>query len=1022
MGIRYLALITLALPLVCISAAAPFVVTMPATAVGTNQATLNGFVDPQGTPTTVWFEFGLTTAYGTATPEQNADFVPQNFSHVLSGLSNGVTYHYRAVALSQGIFFGADQTFTPGPAFANVAWYRLGENDPGAANGAPVTGTTADIIGTNHLKQYGGPIYTGAVSADLSNRIGSLLGVQFNGTSQYVSNAVASTATNNFGIEAWVKPNNVNAGVRVIAGNGNTAANGWAIFQNGAAYLASLGGVVTIGDGAALAVAGTWAHVALVRDNGTSTLYVNGVAAGTTTSAPISPAGGFTLATRAQQPTSEFFNGAIDEVRVFRFQPGQFNTNQLLFHVQRVVTLAATDVAGTNATLNGSANPLGLPTRVWFEWGPSTSFGNVTSARTLGGGFGNTNLSEALAGLSGGAPYYFRAVASNAAGIVRGTTQSFILPNFIRTAIDLPGIVYGSVAWGDYDNDGRLDLLMTGMTNWQTGGRSGWIWRNTGAGFSNINAALPGLSGGSLAWGDHDNDNLLDFGVCGFDHFQLSSGVWRNTGAGFSNIYNRLPRVQLGSLTWGDYDNDGKLDLLFYGTTNATSILEIWRNTGNEFTNIHAGFPEMDWGSGAWGDYDNDGWLDILLTGLYAGVQPITQIWRNTRNGFTNINAALTGVWFGSAGWTDYDNDGRSDILLCGASAQSNGFPTAFVTEVWRNTGSGFSNINAGLPGIVLGSGSWGDYDNDGRLDVLLNGATNFVSVASNNLSVSQVWRNSGAGFSNINVGLPGVTYGAGTWADYDNDGRLDFVLYGTTNGIPQGGYITLVCKNITAVTNTPPAAPTGLAAAAVGDIVTLSWNATTDNQTSANGLRYNLRIGTTPGGSDVLAPMSAANGWRRLPQMGEKRLRAPFKYVMGTPYYWSVQAVDTAFGGSAFAPEQSFKPQQWDAPVLLTSPNVPRVPVGDYNGNGVIDQNELNNVLSNFWPSSPWLQMTNLADLGGSNVTFTLSNSTAGAFSVEYSTNLIDWSFLGPAIPRYLFTDTNAPAEPRRYYRLRWP
>ncbi len=46
----------------------------------------------------------------------------------------------------------------------------------------------------------------------------------------------------------------------------------------------------------------------------------------------------------------------------------------------------------------------------------------------------------------------------------------------------------------------------------------------------------------------------------------------------------------------------------------------------------------------------------------------------------------------------------------------------------------------------------------------------------------------------------------------------------------------------------------------------------------------------------------------------------------------------------------------------------------------------------------------------------------TAGAYSVLMSTNLADWDFLGPATPRYEFTDTNAPAIPQRYYRLRWP
>jgi hypothetical protein len=66
------------------------------------------------------------------------------------------------------------------------------------------------------------------------------------------------------------------------------------------------------------------------------------------------------------------------------------------------------------------------------------------------------------------------------------------------------------------------------------------------------------------------------------------------------------------------------------------------------------------------------------------------------------------------------------------------------------------------------------------------------------------------------------------------------------------------------------------------------------------------------------------------------------------------------------------------------------------------------------------WLAMTNVTGLGSTNVTFSLSNSIAGALNVEYSTNLIDWFFLGPATPRYLFADTNTPAEPQRYYRLR--
>ena len=94
----------------------------------------------------------------------------------------------------------------------------------------------------------------------------------------------------------------------------------------------------------------------------------------------------------------------------------------------------------------------------------------------------------------------------------------------------------------------------------------------------------------------------------------------------------------------------------------------------------------------------------------------------------------------------------------------------------------------------------------------------------------------------------------------------------------------------------------------------------------------------------------------------------------------------------------------------------------GDLNGDGIVSQAELNAVYGNYVTNSPWLYMTNVAGLGGTNVTFTLTNSLAGVYTVEYSTNLNDWLPLGPATPRHEFTDTNAPALPQRYYRLRYP
>ncbi|MDB6122475.1 MAG: hypothetical protein JWQ71_1468 [Pedosphaera sp.] len=91
-------------------------------------------------------------------------------------------------------------------------------------------------------------------------------------------------------------------------------------------------------------------------------------------------------------------------------------------------------------------------------------------------------------------------------------------------------------------------------------------------------------------------------------------------------------------------------------------------------------------------------------------------------------------------------------------------------------------------------------------------------------------------------------------------------------------------------------------------------------------------------------------------------------------------------------------------------------------NYSSAVDQTAVSTVLSNYWPNQLLLAMTNVAGVGGTDVTFALTNSNAGAYNVQYSTNLVNWDLLGAATPRYLFTDTNAPAVPQRYYRLSLP
>ena len=140
------------------------------------------------------------------------------------------------------------------------------------------------------------------------------------------------------------------------------------------------------------------------------------------------------------------------------------------------------------------------------------------------------------------------------------------------------------------------------------------IWRNTGSGFANSGVVLPGMAGAAVAWVDYDNDGWLDLLLSGNPGLGPVTQIWRNTGSNFVNIGASLPGASARSVAWGDYDNDGRLDLLLNN--------QLWRNTESGFVNVNAGLPNLTVGSCAWGDYDGDGRLDILITGLLACFGP----------------------------------------------------------------------------------------------------------------------------------------------------------------------------------------------------------------------------------------------------------------------------------------------------------------------------------------------------------------------------------------------------------------
>lgn len=463
-------------------------------------------------------------------------------------------------------------------------------------------------------------------------------------------------------------------------------------------------------------------------------------------------------------------------------------------------------------------------------------------------------------------------------------------------AAPMPGASQGSVDWADFDNDGDLDLLITGTDTFGGGRTDLYQYNNVNGTFSAVNTGLPTLELSDAAWGDCDNDGDLDLLLTGWrDSVGLAmSRIYRNDGLGvFTDVVAGLDSMPQSSCSWADYDNDGDLDAFVSG--NNPPQCKLYRNDGsNQFSLQSSSFDGVFEASADWGDYDNDGDLDLVYSGVaITPANPITRLYRNDGNGtFVSVNHNFPAVFSGSTLWGDYDADGYLDLVVCGFDVNQQVHADLFH----NNAGASFSPVAAGFRPMGDGEADWGDFDNDGNLDLVITGGFSW-----GNLPAVRLYRNLGnSTFDEITTWPNRPSNSASQWGDFDADGDLDLVVTGVT----YGGWETIIYRNDSVVvSNLIPQAPPVVNATVSGPgSIAFSWNPGSDATTPVPGLSYQLMVGTTPGGTEVVSPMlDTANGWRLLPDRGPiQNLSWTLEDAQpGLTYYARVFAIDAGRSGS---------------------------------------------------------------------------------------------------------------------------
>nr|WP_276611349.1 FG-GAP-like repeat-containing protein [Fodinibius halophilus] len=427
--------------------------------------------------------------------------------------------------------------------------------------------------------------------------------------------------------------------------------------------------------------------------------------------------------------------------------------------------------------------------------------------------------------------------------------------NFIEVSAGLTNVYESSADWGDFDNDGDLDIAITGNNG---SGPQSLIYRNNGDGtFTDINAGLTGLSRGSAKWGDFDGDDDLDLVITGDDGTSPKSLIYENNGDGtFSDIGAGLTGLFASSADWGDFDGDGDLDLAITGNNGVGPQSLIYENNGGSFSTIGAGLTGLQHGSADWGDFDGDGDLDLLITGS-DGSGPQSFIYENDGGSFSKLGAGLTGIGIGDGEWGDFDGDGDLDLILTGDNSSG-----SLQSLIYENNGDGtFSTINAGLTGVYNSSVNWGDLDGDGDLDLLITGNDG-------NNSQSLIYENENSNFSNISAGLTGVINGAADLGDFDNDGDLDLIIAGTDGSTIQ----SLIYKN----NNTPTVANVTFSGSMiVGQELTSSYDFSDRDGDTESGSTYQwYRADDASGTNQIAIAGATAQTYTLAPDDAHKYIR----------------------------------------------------------------------------------------------------------------------------------------------------
>ena len=506
----------------------------------------------------------------------------------------------------------------------------------------------------------------------------------------------------------------------------------------------------------------------------------------------------------------------------------------------------------------------------------------------------------------------------------------------------------------DLDNDGLVEIITAGQNSKLVNEATTVITMvsvvdnddQSGIGFDGFSTSgrrsvvdeslLSNLSFASYDFGDIDNDGDYDFLISGYSFDGYKTLLFENkrkkdeNGVAvvpvevyFEEVDNDFVSVKEGTADFVDFDADGKLDVLFSGQSSDGDLVKAYKNTEAGYTDLDVGLPAVRNGRFVFGDFDSNGYADVLYSGTVSGVGKVTKLntWIPETSKMVDSGYDLSDYEQANIGVADFDGDLDADVVITGKNSNMNNSSGGWSS--WMD--EYISDILINVRGFAGPEDASGGIANDGSGDALESGPLK------KSVGTKKVYGLNARPLPPSNVEFQRSRLQAFNPVDDNGDGKLTSSRSESSdnNSNYQDGLFEMV----------------------------ISWRGAVDtaldgNQTPAEGLTYSIRIGTSSGASDIMAPGADVDGVKVAADPGNVENNLQWKVnVPQGDYYVAVQSIDASFVGSKFTEEQKY---------TVTS----AFKLGDSNGDDGVNILDLTTNLDYILGNNPSVFVSEVADV----------------------------------------------------------